>query len=103
MNFVCHHRLTVARSAKNNPAFAFAARDRFRRRTNEQRIIDRIFAKGSAIFHFMTERGEKLLHLFLVTKTGVIGAEGDFHCCFVKPAALRLSMSILQTRESIWS
>src|SRR5262249_7694580 len=93
MHFVRRHRFAIARSAKNDPALAFAARDRFGRRPNEERIIDRLFTERPAIFHFVTERAEQLLHLLFVTETCVIGAERNFHESVI-PSGVEESLNI---------
>ena len=85
MHFVRHHRFAVARAAEDNPTLAFAARHRFRRRANEKRIIYGLFIKGAEVFYVVSERGEQLLHLFFVTKTGVIRAERNFHVMNLLP------------------
>ena len=77
-HFVRRHRFAIARSAEDNAAIAFASRDCLRGRTNENRIIDRLFAERPEIFHLVPELAEQCLHLFFVTKTGVIGAEAKF-------------------------
>jgi hypothetical protein len=75
VNLIRGHRLAVARSAENNAPFAFATRNRFRCRPNEEGIIDRIFTESPAVFHFVAERREKFFNLLLVTKAGVIASE----------------------------
>src|SRR5438067_1432587 len=55
VNFVRRHRFSISRSAKHNSALAFAARDRFRRWPDKNGIINRVLAKRSAVFHFMSK------------------------------------------------
>src|SRR5207244_12627402 len=95
VHFVGCHRFPVAGAAKDNSAIAFAARDRFRRWTNEQRIIYRLLVKRAKVLHFVPERRKQGFHFLLALKPGVIGPERNFHFCFVKPVSPCLSMSIL--------
>src|ERR1700730_5455089 len=99
MDFVRYHGFAISRTAKNKAAFAFATRDRFGCRPDEEGIIHRIFAKRTKIFYFVTKRSQQLLHFFLVLKTGVICAERNLHGCFVncETSLCRDNMSILPT------
>src|SRR5260370_32207556 len=75
MTLVCGHRFAIAGAAENNAALAFAARNRLRRRSNEDGIINRVLIESAAVFHFVAERYEKFFDLFLVTKAGVTAPE----------------------------
>src|SRR5581483_9114063 len=79
VNFVRGHGFAVSGPAENDGAVTFAARDRFRGGSNEERIIDRFFAECAEILYFVSERSEKLLHFFFVAKAGVICAKSDLH------------------------
>src|SRR5262249_35435028 len=79
MHLIRDHRFTVARAAEDNTAVAFAVSHCFRSWPNENRIVHRFFAVRAEIFHLLPQRGEQFFHLFLVMKTGVIRAEGNFH------------------------
>src|SRR4051812_16631437 len=79
VHLVRYHRLTIARTAEDNAAIALAARDCFRRRANEERIIHRFFTERAEVLHLMPERAEQFFYLLLVTKAGVIGTERNFH------------------------
>jgi hypothetical protein len=79
MHFVRYHRFAIARSAEHDPALALTARYRFRRGTDEKRVIDRFLIKCAEVFHFVPEPAEQFFHLFFVPKTGVIRPERDFH------------------------
>src|SRR5260370_7558042 len=79
MNLVRYHRFAVARAAEHNATFAFAARDRFCRRANEKRIIDRFLIERAEVFNFVTECAEQFFHSLFVPKTGVILAYRTFH------------------------
>src|SRR6266404_5156267 len=79
MNLVRCHRFAIARPAENNAALAFAARNRLRRRPNEDGVINRVLIESAAVLHFVAERYEKFFNLLLVTKAGVIAPQRNFH------------------------
>ena len=63
----------------HNAAFAFATRDRFGRRTDECRIVDRLFTVSPEIFHRVPQRSEELFNSLFVPETGVIRPDGNSH------------------------
>src|SRR4029077_20771701 len=66
VHFVRHHRFAVARTAKDNPAIAFASRHCLRGRSDEKRVIDGIFAERSKILDLMPQRIEEALDFLFV-------------------------------------
>src|SRR6476620_1005037 len=82
-HFVCGHRFAVTRPAENDCAIAFSLRNRFCRRTNKSRVIDRCFAGGAEIFNLMPERDEQFLDFLFVAEASVIGTKRDFHFAFL--------------------
>jgi hypothetical protein len=91
MDLVRGHRFSVARAAEDDTAIALAASHCFRGRPNEKRIVNGFLAERAAVLHFVSERDEQFLHLFLVPKPGVICAKGYFHT-FVIPSEVEESL-----------
>ena len=53
MDFVRGHRFAIARSAKDHAPIAFPARDRFRRRSYEERVVNRLFVERAEVLYLM--------------------------------------------------
>ena len=66
------HRLAVARTTKDNAAFAAAAGDRFGGWTDEVRIIHGLIRERSKIFQLVTERSQTIIEHRLVPESCVI-------------------------------
>src|SRR4029453_6616552 len=94
MDFIGHHRFAVARPTEHDPAFTFAASDCFCRRANKKRIIHGVFIECAEVFYFVAERAEQFFYFFFITKTGVVGAERDFHE-FVIPSEVEESLIVV--------
>src|SRR5204862_6293733 len=62
VHLICHHRFTVARTAEYYPTFTLAARDRFRRRSDEKRVIDRFLVDRAGVFHLLPACAKQLFH-----------------------------------------
>src|SRR5258706_532057 len=77
-HFVGDERFAVSRSAKHNAALEFATRHRFRRRADEQRIVDRLRTERAEIADFVPERSQKRPYFFFVLKSCVVRANGYF-------------------------
>src|SRR5947207_15612970 len=69
----------MAQSAQHNSSFPLVTRHFSRRWANNKRVIDRSLGERAGVFHLVPEPAEQLFHLFLVLKTGVVCAEGNFH------------------------
>ena len=69
----------VAGTAQHNAAFELAPGHTFRDRPDEQRIIHRFLRMRAEIRDVMAEALEQYLDIFLVPKSRVIRADGDFH------------------------
>lgn len=72
MDLIRDHRFPVARATEDDTAIALAARDCFRSRSDEKRIVHWFFAERAEVFYLLLQRSEQFFHLFLVAKTGVI-------------------------------
>src|SRR6266536_3257265 len=79
MDFIGHHRFAVPGTAEYDAALTLTAGDRFCRRANEKRIIHRFFVECAEVLYLMSKSAEQFFDFFFVTKTGVIGAERNFH------------------------
>src|SRR5205823_13549671 len=78
-HFVRRNSLTVSRAAEDYPALALPLRHRFGRWSNEERIIDRFFARRAEVRDFVAELPEQFLYFFFVAETCVITPKRDFH------------------------
>ena len=70
---------TVAGTAEDNSPITLALRHGFRRRTDEDRVIDRSLVIRTEIPDVMPKTPEHRLDLFLVGKPGVVRRDGDLH------------------------
>src|SRR5580698_8114321 len=71
--------LAVAGAAEDDAALAFAARDGLRHGPDEKRIIHGRVREGAEVTDLVAEGLEVGADLFLVLKSGVIGADANFH------------------------
>ena len=69
----------IAGTAEHNAAFEFAPGNTFRDRPDEQRVIHWFLRMRAEIRDVMAEALQQFLDLFLVPKSSVIRANGDFH------------------------
>src|SRR5206468_7062472 len=73
------HRFAITRAAKNHAALGLTIRHCFGDWTNEERIIDRLFRVGSKVRDLVSQIIEELLDLLLISESGMIGPDSDFH------------------------
>src|SRR5438477_4857658 len=78
-DFVGHDRFAVAGAAQHDATFEFTSRDGLSHRTDEHRIIDRLGTGRAEVSKFVAEFLQENFDLFLVFKSGVVRADGDFH------------------------
>lgn len=74
------YRFAVAGAAQHKTAFKFAARDGLRHGPNEPRIIHRFCRMRAEIRYVVPQVLEQFLDFFLVSESGVIRPDGNFHC-----------------------
>src|SRR4029450_10158764 len=104
VHFVSYHRFPVARTPEYDPAFTLAARDRFRRRPDEKRVIDRFLVERAEVLYLVPECAKQLSHFLFVTKTGVICPKGNFHSTSLLDHTVEYcrEQDVELTRHAIW-
>jgi len=90
-HFVGDDRFAISRSAEHNATFTLPSRHRFRRGTDEERIVDWVRAERPKITDFVPERSQKCLYFFFVLKSSVIGTDGYFQGPQHRAREIRLS------------
>src|SRR5258708_7523001 len=77
LHAICDNRFTVAGASENDAALKLSTRDRFSHGANKIRIVARCLGVRAEVAHGVSFREEKFDDLLLVSKTGVIGCDGD--------------------------
>jgi len=78
--------LSISRTAEHYAPLEFSPRHRFGYWTNEQRIIDRLFRVRSKISNAVAQLHEQSTDLFLILKSSMVRADGNFHKSLFGPS-----------------
>ena len=82
-NFIGHDGLAVSRTAEDDAPFTLAARDRFSRWPDENRIVHWRRARRAEVAYLVPSLRKVPLDYFFVSKAGVVGSNGNFHKALV--------------------